>query len=85
MKGVYAIEDAKANIRGVCEYGCELREVGKTGQRANRTNTVERIGKKLVYKCCWNTLRAGKIMRRDGAERVQDNTDRRKAKQRLNM
>jgi hypothetical protein len=36
----------------------------KTEQRANRTNTMERIGERLVYKGCWNTLRAGKIMRR---------------------
>ena len=37
----------------------------KTEQRANGTNTGERIGEKLVYKRCWNTLRAGKVMRRN--------------------
>ena len=35
----------------------------KTEQRADRTNTGERIGERLVYKRCWNILRAGKIMR----------------------
>jgi len=35
----------------------------KTEQRANGTNTRE-IGE-LVYKRCWNTLRAGEIMRRN--------------------
>jgi hypothetical protein len=37
----------------------------RTKQRANRTDTVERIGERFVYKGYWNTLRAGKIMRRD--------------------
>lgn len=39
------------------------RENMRTERRADRTNTGERIGERLVYKSCWNTLRAGKIMR----------------------
>ena len=57
----------------------------KTGQRANGTNTVERIGEKLVYKRCWNTLRAGKIMRRDRTRVASKRIRGKKAKQRLNM
>ena len=46
-------------------YGCEQREREdmKTEQRANRTNMVERVGERLVYKSCWNTLKTGKTMR----------------------
>ena len=39
------------------------REDMKTEQRANRTNVVERVGERLVYKSCWNTLKTGKTMR----------------------
>lgn len=65
-------------------YGCESREREdvKTEQRANRTNTVERIGEWLVYKRCWNTLKAGKTMQCNRGRVTSKRIRGKKAKQR---